>query len=614
RKFSYDKDSQDQINEIIKTAQDEYVKIYETTHAKLQEGESLPGIEMLGEIAHRIVELEEGKNGLKNLYSNRNKNQKYSQAVRDIFTESRIDSVIKNSPTNPYKEQLLELMANPEADISQFINEEVQAYIIAEIDNKIKDKRSFEVSKRLKDLKDERHKKLDFIIQKIKEVKKAYSVESQNLWAKKAEAIDPDLGVSSIKDARWELSAAELTPEQRVQRSLQLQEFLAAVEVERRKIRNIVQAEMTENINNFNKNKMPQGFSSEIEVRHKLAYLKALKEKTYVPSVDSEYTQTLQMIVDEIHDVDKTMSELKFEKEKLSEEFNLKQLIKQRNDILKHLNKLFEDSHIADGSDKWPNREMPLWWSLDIKKKVERREKALMQWKEIEKDLTHLIQEYLVAKLETQGGFVPEDFKNIPENIQQGIVKYNEYRENFFNAKQEVLSAFLNSLRKGELPNPGAESIEEVPDFNNSQASINELLGQSDISVTPPIFDDNSLESKIREAETKWLILLQKESHLNARKDLLSYQYNQYLAKIAPDLITTHFTLVDVGQILTMGMDRVNELMSQPNSEIYEKALKQTIDDWDEKWKDIVNENQLANPDWYPLNPFLYRTARGKSH
>ena len=60
---------------------------------------------------------------------------------------------------------------------------------------------------------------------------------------------------------------------------------------------------------------------------------------------------------------------------------------------------------------------------------------------------------------------------------------------------------FLNSLRKGELPNPGAASVKGIPDFGKAQEHLNTLLGQSSLESDTILFDESSIEGKLRIAE-----------------------------------------------------------------------------------------------------------------
>ena len=91
----------------------------------------------------------------------------------------------------------------------------------------------------------------------------------------------------------------------------------------------------------------------------------------------------------------------------------------------------------------------PLGGHRTFRNKVIKRESALAKWKEIEFSLTNKIHEYLLDKYEEQGGFVSEDFEDIPTSILSDIKLYEILRDNFFKTKQAVLNAFPKFTQKG---------------------------------------------------------------------------------------------------------------------------------------------------------------------
>ncbi|MCB0390157.1 MAG: hypothetical protein KDD58_02645, partial [Bdellovibrionales bacterium] len=252
------------------------------------------------------------------------------------------------------------------------------------------------------------------------------------------------------------------------------------------------------------------------------------------------------------------------------------------------------------------------WWSKNIRNKVRKREAALERWKVVEAELSNKIQKYLINIIETQGFFSQEDFNFIPAEIQQDIIEYTELRDEFFMAKKEVLKAFLNSLRRGELPNPGALNEVDIPDFGKAEEHINNLLGQTDLTVTPVIFDNHSIEGKLRIAEAKLLEIEIEEARIKSQMALLKHEYNGIVRKVDPDLLAKESTLVDIGQLLKMKKEEIIQLMQSPQSEVYEKALNISIKEWENLWKELIFESQIAKPEWYPLHPQHYRSATGE--
>ena len=83
----------------------------------------------------------------------------------------------------------------------------------------------------------------------------------------------------------------------------------------------------------------------------------------------------------------------------------------------------------------------------------------------------------------------------------------------------------------------------------------------------------------------------------------LRHEYNESIKQLDPHLLTKESTVVDVSAILTMGIDKVQTLMEGPQGDAYERGLVLALKEWDQLWKDLVHEIQIANPEWYPLNP-----------
>ena len=95
----------------------------------------------------------------------------------------------------------------------------------------------------------------------IKELKKKYNKQSQELWSEKVKEINPDLEVKSIKDVRWTLDVASFSEEERAGRSENIQNFFAALEDARRELREEIKAELEAKIQEHNDKKLPPGFA-----------------------------------------------------------------------------------------------------------------------------------------------------------------------------------------------------------------------------------------------------------------------------------------------------------------------------------------------------------------
>ena len=61
----------------------------------------------------------------------------------------------------------------------------------------------------------------------------------------------------------------------------------------------------------------------------------------YIPEVESEVTARLKIAVEELKEIEQQLSQLRFEKQKLAEKYNLDDLRDYKNKLLRKLDDLF---------------------------------------------------------------------------------------------------------------------------------------------------------------------------------------------------------------------------------------------------------------------------------
>ncbi|MCB9026656.1 MAG: hypothetical protein H6625_10090 [Bdellovibrionaceae bacterium] len=601
RVFDADTNALAKVKKFSQKIEDEYKNLYEQKKAKLKEGVVLSEYEPLGITVWKIKELEDGRVNLSSLFKNKNKIPNYVVALDDVITKYNLKEFFKD----------IESITSTNMDEENIILAKIADQIIA-VSN------SFEGPA---ELVKERNSRIGKILQSIKESRTEYNRKTHTLVVEAISKIQPELGVKSIKDARWELNK-----DYSEERKKQLKEFIAKVNEARFQLKEKSNADIVKKVEDYQAQQLPLLnikiaelndskesiiFKNEQDVTQKIAELREIEMQHYIPKGKSSAHEDLKLIVSNLKKYEAQQEQLRSKRDQFNQEYDIKDLLKHKNTLLRKLEELFVQSHVNDGPDKWPNEIMPRWWPKKIRKKVQAREESLEKWKKLEAAVSSEIYDYMLSKFEAHGRFYPDDFNNIPDSIRQKMKKFKTYRSKYFKKKQEVIAAFFKAMRKGEIPAPFTPNESEIPDFSKTSEHINTLIGKTDLKDSPIYFDPQSIEGKLRVAEKRLEDISSEEAKVKAQISLLKYKYNEVVRKIDPSLIVKEYIMVDVGNLLQMGMDDVLKQTQSPQGDLVAKGIHLALKDWEELWKDLVYETQVSNPELYPLNPQFLRTASG---
>ena len=591
RNFESDEEVQEKIRKFTTKVEAEYKTRYEARKRQLKPEETLSDYEPLEQTVVQIMNLEEGRALLKGLFANREKVDNFDVAYDEILTRYQLQ------------------------EFSQID----ESHILSKLEDAVRRVRNAFNGPR--DFKKERNGKIESIIQFRKAEKREYNQATHALVLKAVSQINPSLGVNSIKEARWEVEN-DYSQERREK----VHEFLVKMKDTRRELRAQINNATEQKIKTYLATHLPNlnqkmsileteesfvPFVDESDVHRKVMEMHEIESQHFIPQGESSEAQHLRSIVTEMKDLEHTQEALRVERENFLKEYDLKDLLKYKNTLLRKIEDLFEESHIGDGPDKWPNGEMPRWWSKKVREEVGKRERTLERWKKVEERVAKEIHEYLLTKFEQQGRFIERDFTDIPLSIREKMELYRVLRDKFFKTKQAVFTAFFTALRRGNLLAKNYPVDEEIPNVAKASEHLNTLIGETDLADNPLLFDTASIEGKLRFAEEKLYEFASKDASLKAQINLLKYEYNQVAQSVDPRLIVKEYVIVDIGELLNKGMDEVLSLAKDPRGEIITKATHIALKDWEDLWKELLHEIQIANPEWYPLNPQYYRAASG---
>ncbi len=606
RVFEEDPSTRAKIQKALERENADYIKLYKHTEANLKAGEVLQGPTHIEDIGFRVFELDEAKIAFKGLIGAVEKIQDPSNAYSEVIIRYNLGLMLSGSHA------LSGFDPNSVNDLSPGQIKSLAESALGLVEAEIQNLRSF--FKSPKAFVRESNKILDRVLQTLKGLKKEFNRETQEVTLRLISEIDPELGVKTIKDAEWELNT-----DYSDQGKQRIHNFLGRVEEVKSDLGRVYQMELERELLKYSQNNLPHGFSSLEEVETEISKIAAMTNSYYIPQGEGSEFSQIKILVERALDIEAQLASLREKRERTLSENDIKDLHKYKNKLLRKLDDLYKKSLVSVGPEDWPNGVMPFWWPNDLKEAVAKRENSLAQWKHLEAELSQEIYNYLLDKFEQQGQFYSEDFFEIPSSIAKKIQQFQVLRDHYFSDKNDVLKVFFNLMREGAFQvAPNANS--GVPDFSKAKDHLYALLGDAnwesaDILDSQSI-EGQSIEGKLRVVERQLFDLSQEESALEAELKQVHHDYSLLISKIEPQSLVKKENLVDVSHYLHIGLEKLSELLNEMTDDevsTLSQALANAIKDWEEVWKPVVIETQMARPEWYPFYPEYYRAASGMS-
>ncbi len=587
--FTLDEDSQFKWSKLTERADKEYSRLYAKWAEK---GTDLPHSEDVASVASRIVQLEDAKQQLKGLAASKNKGtytpHQWDLAFRDLLNEH-----------NLHHPELIEF-DHSEVILAKWIDEELQ---------------QLRKPKAFAPIQKDRNRILENLVRGYKALRTEFNRGVEEGVTLALADIDPKSGWTSLRQARWELNI-DHSEERRAQlheflyeaakiRSQKRAEFAAAREAE---VQAYVQTHLPR-IYEVEERERARGLSPrqvEEDVRRVKGEIESIEADRFVPSVQRVGTESFAAISGAVE----KMVEMEREGHRLREilrqedvDGRLKDKYDHRDRLLRKVDAFISQLMVDVGPDEWPGGQIPLW-PKDIRRAVQARENKLLLLMNAEFKYMGQMTEYLLHRYEERGQLKAEDFEKMPATLMEQGEIFRVLKKEYLALKDQVTALTVEALRRGDFDNrrfPGAEKVQE---------HLFDLLGMTDLQDDFLIFDPDSIEGQIRELEAREQELKTQLIRAEEQMEVWKYIYSSEMSTALPGVQVNNYELVNLGQWLNKTPEQLRELTQDPRQRrLMAAALKQSLDRWEDMWREVIYENERAQPDWYPISPRYRRAA-----
>ena len=385
--------------------------------------------------------------------------------------------------------------------------------------------------------------------------------------------LDKPAGINRKSDAEWELSVS-LTPE----RKQQLEQYIAQYD----EFVNEKREELSKGLDRkLGEITLPLGYTSLKQVEERVEKISKALSKRLLPSESHPHYQEISSIVNSLNDLEKALSS------------------KYPNSVSKKVDSIEKEvrAYMKEKSSKVSKLDH----FLEVAKPSPRLQEVMDEY---QKDLNRLIsinskyakfQEEFYLNLYEQNRLTREEILNVPEGLKVLAKKYEEVLERANRRAIFVKEIKLEEASKGLL------TSEKDPDGKRTQELVKGLLGDFTFINGKVAPGEGSLESKILALVKS---LEEKESEIFSNKlkrSVLEKKYMELMA--AGDNSESLYSIkkINVYELLDQNID---DLMIQLNSEegfYLKKALRKTLNNWEDIWQKINAEDNFKKSKSYAL-------------
>ncbi len=593
--FALDEDSQMKWSKLTERANKEYSRIFGKWIEKMDtSSDQWPKSEDIAAIASRIVQLEDAKQQLKGLMASKAKgiysDHEWQLAFRDVLNEHNLH--------HPERVEF----DHSETLLSQWIETELQ---------------DLRKPKAFAPIQKDRNRILENLVRGYKALRSEFNRGVEEGVALALADIDPQSGWTSLRQARWELNI-----DHSVERRTQLHEFLHEAAKIRAKKRAEFAASRDKEIRGYVQAHLPRIYQAEDreqaltrpahqieeDVRRVKAEIESIEADRYVPSVQSVGEEAFSAISGAVE----KMVEMERESHRLREllrqeniEGRLKDKYDHRDRLLRKVDTFITQLMVDVGPEEWPEGQIPLW-PKEIRRAVQARENKLLLLMNAEFKFMGQMTEYLLDRYEERGQLRAEDFEQMPAILKEQGEIFRVLKKEYLELKDQVVRSTVEALRRGDFDErrfPGAEKVQE---------HLFDLLGVTDLEDDLLLFDRDSIEGQIREIEIREQEIKTRLIQVEEQLDVWKYIYSAEMSSALPGVQVNSYELVDLGSLLRKTPEQLRDWTQDGRQRrLAVAALKQALDRWEDMWREVIYENERAQPDWYPVSPRYRRASLG---